>query len=449
MIFKIPSFIQKLLVLLSILFTCEWSNTLQAQCAVPPAIGSCTGGNGAATNGVNINSGETYWYTATGTFPSGVNLGGGTLRVCGNLTLSTLNFNSGSILIEAGGSLTINGGGTLGMNGNSIISNRGTLTINRGITMQNSNNTIFNATPTAVLNMASGTHALTINSSTSSIINNGTASIHTLIVQGSTSGDLVCLGSASCLNLTNLTNNLTNPYNAPSGLGIVRYTGNALLNNNLTSNSNVVVCRATGSTTSGGANFGSATIVNNCASCGSALQVLPIELDLFQGRQEQETIRLSWSTSTQINLDYFTIEKSIDKTIWRGIGNINGTGNSIQTIQYTHMDSHPVEGLQYYRLKETNSEGSVYVSPPIVVKFIGTSPVLSIYPNPNSSRFLNIPGGESDHSFELRSITGQLMYSKKLIKNSIELPSFPAGLYLITIRSAGNTVNKTFKYIIN
>lgn len=81
-------------------------NNIQAQCASPPAAGACSGGNGEATNGVNINSGQTFWYAATGTFPSGVNLiTGGTLRVCGNLTLSTITFNGGNIIIEAGGTV--------------------------------------------------------------------------------------------------------------------------------------------------------------------------------------------------------------------------------------------------------------------------------------------------------------------------------------------------------
>lgn len=445
MIFKTPSYLHQLLVFLALLFIHANS---KAQCLVPPASGSCSGGNGAATDGVNINSGQTFWYTATGTFANGINLGGGTLRICGNLTLSSLNFNSGSILIEAGGSLTINGSGALNMNGNSIISNRGSLTINRGVTLQNSNNTIFNATPGSVLNINSGTHVLTINGASSSLINNGTASIHTIIVQGSASGNPVCLGSASCLNLTNLTNNLTNSFNVDLALAVVRYTGNALLNNNLTGSANVVVCQATGSTTSGSANFGSATVISNCASCGSAFQILPIELVLFQGQQEEQIIQLRWSTSTPTNPDYFTVEKSMDRFTWRGIGNIPGAVNSTQPIQYLYMDINPMEGIQYYRLKENDSDGSSSYSNPIVVKFHGASSILSIYPNPNSSRYLSIPGGDENYSFELRSITGKLLYSKKLSKNSIELPAFPSGLYLITLRSSENMIHKTFKYIL-
>ena len=427
-------------------------NDLQAQCAVPPAAGACSGGNGAATNGVNINTGQTFWYAATGTFPSGVNLNaGGTLRVCGNLTLSTITFNGGNIIIEAGGTLTINGGGSLGMNGNSIISNRGTLNLNLGIVMQNLNNTIFNATPTAIINMIGGANSLSINSTTSNFINNGTANIPTLVTQGSASAGDVCLGPASCMNLTNLTNNVTNTFIAPAGFGVVRYTGNALLNNNLTNTATVVVCKATGATKSGSATFGSATVVENCASC-AAILILPIELLFFNGKQEKETIELSWATATELNNDYFGIEKSIDGIQWNMLGNIPGAGSSTQILRYTFKDNMPDEGVQYYRLKQTDFDGTFTYSTAIAINFEGPANgnSIAVYPNPNSSNQLNFRGIGHDipYTLELKKVTGELLYHQTLNTHSIALPAIEKGVYLITLQSEGNFELKTFKYIV-
>lgn len=133
-------------------------SNLSAQCSTCIGAVACSGGNGAVTSGTNINSGQTYWYASSGSLGSGISLNGGTLRICGNLTLSAINYNSGYIIVEAGGSLTINGGSTLYLNGNSRIYNRGTLNINRDVAMQNNNNYIINCSSSSVLNMNSGSH---------------------------------------------------------------------------------------------------------------------------------------------------------------------------------------------------------------------------------------------------------------------------------------------------
>jgi len=439
-------------VLALILFmTAGLSNVLQAQCISLPASGACSGGNGQLTNGGSINSGQTNWYAGNGSI-STVNINGGTLRVCGNLTLSNLNFNGGNIFIEAGGRLTINGGGSLNLNGNSVISNRGELTINKTIVMQNANNAIFNAEG-AILNMAGGAYRLDINSSTSIFVNDGTANIHTLFAQGSASGVAVCLGANSCTNLTNLNNNLANSFDAPGGKAVVRYTGNALLNSPLTNNENVTVCRATGATTSGGSNFGRATVVNNCASCDAVLFVpLPIELLFFNGKSEKESIGLSWATATELNNDYFSIEKSTDGIAWMVLENIPGAGNSTMNLQYTFKDIAPEAGIQYYRLKQTDFDGTFTYSVAIAINFEGSANAnsISIYPNPNASNQLNLRGIGFDLSYtlEVKKVTGELLYHQTVNTQSIALPDLEKGMYLITLYAEGDSELKTFKYVV-
>ena len=427
------------------------TNELQAQCVAQPAASTCGGGNGQLTNNGNVNSGQSYWYAGNGSF-NAVNINGGTLRVCGQLTLSNINFNSGNIFIEVGGSLTINGGGSLNMNGNSVISNRGQLTINRTVVVQNANNAIFNAAG-ATLKMNGGAYRLDINSSTSIFVNQGTANIHTLFVQSSASGTAVCLGANSCTNLTNLNNNLTNSFDAPGGQAVVRYTGNALLNSPLTNNESVVVCRATGATTSGGSNFGRATVVNNCASCEEAVFApLPVELLFFDGKPEKESIGLSWATATELDNDYFSIEKSTDGIDWMVLENIPGAGNSTMNLQYTFKDNAPEAGIQYYRLKQTDFDGTFTYSAAIAINFEGSTNgnSIAVYPNPNSSNQLNFRGIGLDLSYtlELKKVTGELLYHQTLNTHSIALPDLEKGIYLITLKAEGNLEHKTFKYIV-
>ncbi len=256
----------KFLLLLSgmLCFHVFYSTKLFSQCSTPPAPGMCSGGNGAANNGQNINGGEVYWFTGTSTFASGVNLNGGVLRVCGNLTLSNINFNSGTIEILAGGTLNIPTGGTFFLNGNATVINRGTFNIARQITLQNSNNYLYNLLG-ATLNMAGQT--MDENSSSSFFINNGTANIGLLRMQSQAVVGAVCLGLNSIMNLTSIVSNSANCITAPEGPACISYTGDAQLNQPLSATSNVKVCRATGSTTSGASTFGNAVVTNDCSGC--------------------------------------------------------------------------------------------------------------------------------------------------------------------------------------
>ena len=241
-------------------------------CTPIPAGGSCGVGNGEAFTGMTINTGQTFWYSSTGTFAN-ITLNGGILRVCGNLTLSNITFTSGSIFIEPGGTLTISAGGAFNLNGNCNIINRGTINLSRNTTLQNANNLLANATSSAVWNQNAN---LVINNNASRFVNLGTATINNLTLQNSTNITQVCLGPASTLALASISNSSTNAVSTSGGPSCIRYTGSAALNNNFTSSSDLNICRATGSTVSGTGTWGSAIVSLNCSSCSPLLSVLTV-----------------------------------------------------------------------------------------------------------------------------------------------------------------------------
>lgn len=243
----------------------ENMTSIVSACTPVPAGGPCGVGVAQATTGVSIGTGQTYWYSATGTLGS-LTMNGGTLRICGALTLSALTFTSGSIFIEPGGSLTVNGTGTINLNGSCTIVNRGSCVINRSVTMQSANNLIANEGSNAVFNMNNANYTLTLNSMTSRFVNTGTASIRTITINNAPTGG-ICLGFNSTTLVNSLTNNASNSMAAPNGFACLRITGSSVLNNSLTNNSSLNVCRATGSTVSGGGGFGSAVVTLNCGGC--------------------------------------------------------------------------------------------------------------------------------------------------------------------------------------
>lgn len=85
---------------------------------------------------------------------------------------------------------------------------------------------------------------------------------------------------------------------------------------------------------------------------------LPIELEWFTGHNEGNINKLSWVTATEINNDYFTIERSRDTKNWVTLGNVSGAGNSNTPIMYEFDDDDYEDGVNYYRLTQTDFNGA-------------------------------------------------------------------------------------------
>lgn len=94
---------------------------------------------------------------------------------------------------------------------------------------------------------------------------------------------------------------------------------------------------------------------------------LPIELISFIGKKSGRNNVLNWSTVTEINNDFFTIEKAINGIDFKVIGYVDGAGNSNQKLDYTMIDSDIDNIINYYRLKQTDYDGIFHFSEVISV----------------------------------------------------------------------------------
>lgn len=91
-----------------------------------------------------------------------------------------------------------------------------------------------------------------------------------------------------------------------------------------------------------------------CEGC-SQLAVLLIE---FKAKQNGRDINLFWSTSSEENNDYFTIERSSENSSWKQIALIDGEGTTSQSQFYTYQDTPDKDGIYYYRLYQTDLDGT-------------------------------------------------------------------------------------------
>jgi hypothetical protein len=117
----------------------------------------------------------------------------------------------------------------------------------------------------------------------------------------------------------------------------------------------------------------------------SGVTTLPVELISFQGQQSGDYILLTWSTASEKNNDYFTVEKSSDGMNYIPAGKVRGAGTSHATKNYHFLDIHPSPLHNYYRLLQTDYNGTIETFSSIHVPFNGaavSTEIKSVYPNP-------------------------------------------------------------------
>jgi hypothetical protein len=112
---------------------------------------------------------------------------------------------------------------------------------------------------------------------------------------------------------------------------------------------------------------------------GPTLTVLPVTLTAFQGNLANGIVKLSWTTSREINSSHFVIEKSIDGSSYAAIGQVKaGAANG----QYSFTDNTPLSKQNYYRLKMVDADGNYNYSRIVTIRNDGSNPVLKLTPNP-------------------------------------------------------------------
>jgi len=182
------------------------------------------------------------------------------------------------------------------------------------------------------------------------------------------------------------------------------------------------------------------------ANCSSPL---PIELLNFNVKPiNNDNVKINWQTASEINHDYFTIERSKNGTDWENFKIIKGAGNSSSLLNYNTIDYTPYEGISYYRLKQTDFDGQFSYSNIKSFSFSLTYDKIEIYPNPTSDKITLV--GNS-HELEIinvyntlgKNVSNKIVfteYNKEIIM--IDLSKLSTGTYYIKTKTTANKVYK-------
>lgn len=162
---------------------------------------------------------------------------------------------------------------------------------------------------------------------------------------------------------------------------------------------------------------------------------LPVELLSFTATPEDnQYISCEWTTASEQDNDYFTIERSKNGIDFETAGIIDGAGNSSSTLSYSFTDKEPYRGLSYYRLKQTDYNGNSSLSEVVAVMLTEKNNVLG-FPNPATDQFTLYFDPEISYHLTVIDLNGRIVFEKEAVSSgySINTADFSSGMYHVKI----------------
>ena len=173
-------------------------------------------------------------------------------------------------------------------------------------------------------------------------------------------------------------------------------------------------------------------------------------LTAFTAVADGERVKIEWATSSELNNTLFTVQKSLDNKTWSTLTTMAGAGTTNTAQNYEVFDSHPFDGVNYYRLEylyDSRDTTSVVRS----VNMLQTL-AISVYPNPTSTNIQFTLRGYQADSFdiELVNMAGRTVDKETFTNNVSELYTLqlnpPAGVYVLKVTGTG--LKKSSKVIV-
>ncbi|MCE7067362.1 FG-GAP-like repeat-containing protein [Dyadobacter sp. CY326] len=168
--------------------------------------------------------------------------------------------------------------------------------------------------------------------------------------------------------------------------------------------------------------------------------VLPVELISFNAKAIERQVDLTWETATEVNSDYFELQRSLDGKDWEQLGLVYSSGDSKHANSYSFIDFKPEIGLNYYRLKMVDRDKTFAYSSIKSVNVEGKE--TRVFPNPVLNT-LNIDSNVLDTEVVIYDVSGNELISQKDEKGikAIDVSKLIPGKYLVKLK------NKSFHII--
>jgi hypothetical protein len=168
---------------------------------------------------------------------------------------------------------------------------------------------------------------------------------------------------------------------------------------------------------------------------------LAVSLIAFNGQLTNNQVQLKWTTASEINNAYFSIQRSTNNKDFVEIGKQTGQGTSQSAKTYSFVDTKPAKGLNYYRLEQVDFNGNMTYSETITIEVDAKDDVV-IYPTV-ADQILTIEFGqtiEEKQTIDIFDVNGKLVQTQRLesgvLKTNIQVSNLASGVYFIKLENS-------------
>lgn len=176
---------------------------------------------------------------------------------------------------------------------------------------------------------------------------------------------------------------------------------------------------------------------------------LPVSFLYVKAEASADNIMIKWATASELNNDFFTVERSKDGVNFEEVATATGAGTSHEVNNYQVEDANAFNGVNYYRVKQTDFDGAYDYSGVIKVMNNAVADVqLKMFPNPAVSEVkIDISSMGSNVMINIIDINGGSVYSGDFDADftataEIDLTSLPKGMYYVNLKTDAHSVTK-------
>lgn len=192
--------------------------------------------------------------------------------------------------------------------------------------------------------------------------------------------------------------------------------------------------------------YGRGLSISGAISLNTTINSLPVELVSCNAYLSNQNVFIKWSTTSEINNDYYSIERKVDNDInWQLLGKVYSVGNSTTLRNYSFTDQNPNKGISYYRLKQTDLNGNFKLFNILVINNSSENLTeLSVYPNPSAGVFnFGVIGNQDQiHSISIYNTLGKKVYASECIQPTANLSAQPNGIYFLQYNLNGKMITQ-------
>ena len=147
---------------------------------------------------------------------------------------------------------------------------------------------------------------------------------------------------------------------------------------------------------------------------GSAL---PVTLTNLRAYQQKSGVQVEWRAQQEINIAKYEVEQSQNSLQFLQIGTVAAIGNSNAVINYSFFDAKPYSGVNYYRIKIIENNGTAKYSSVAKVNFSSKKLFMTVFPNPVTGNTIglqlnNLPKGM--YNLSVSNKAGQTIATKQI-----------------------------------